>query len=106
MVPPYLKDQSVPTSSYSYTLTFAPKIFYKRRVLQDFSIVDLKAKPDCSCHNSPFKYNPVGHVATGNLIIIDNENLRKILANGPKYLQSKNWKYNFKLLMNEKKSGD
>lgn len=79
MVPPYSKDQSVPTSSYSYTLTFAPKIFNKRRVLQDFSIGDLKAKPpDWSCHNSPFKYNPVDHVATGNLIIIDNENLRKI----------------------------
>jgi hypothetical protein len=81
MVPPYFKDQSVPPSSYSYTLTVAPKIFNKRRVLQDYSIVDLKAKPpDCSCHNSPFKYNTVDHVATGNLIIIDNENLRKIPA--------------------------
>jgi len=33
--------------------------------------------------------------------IIDNENLRKILAKDPKYreTQSINWKYNFKLLM-------
>jgi hypothetical protein len=32
---------------------------------------------------------------------IDNENLRKIIAKGPKYHdpQSINWNYNFKLLM-------
>jgi len=34
------------------------------------------------------------------LNIIDNENLGKILSNGPKYRdpQSMNWKYNLKLL--------
>jgi len=70
--------------------------------LYDFHIDKLKTKPpDCSCHNFPFKYNPDGHVVTGDMGIIDNENLRKILAKDPKYreTQSINWKYNFKLLM-------
>jgi len=41
------------------------------------------------------------HVIKGDLNIIDNENLCKILANGPKYRKPQfiNWKYNFKLLM-------
>ena len=54
-VPPYFKDQSVPIISYTYTSTIAPKIFNYRRVLQNLSINDLKAKPPgCSCEHSPF----------------------------------------------------
>jgi hypothetical protein len=51
--------------------------------------------------NSPFTYSPTGHVIARDLNIIDNENLRKVLAKDPKYRepQSKNWKYKFKLLM-------
>jgi hypothetical protein len=81
MVPPYFKDHSVPIISYSYTSPIASNIFNYKRLLQDFSIDDLKAKPpDFSCHNSPFKYSPVGRVFTGDMIIIDNEYLRKILV--------------------------
>lgn len=59
-----------------------PKLNY-RRVLHDFSIDELEAKPsDCFRHNSPFKYSPADHGITGDLSIINNENLRKILANG------------------------
>jgi hypothetical protein len=42
------------------TLPIAPEIFNYRRLLQDFSIDGLKAKPpDCFCHNTPFKYSPL-----------------------------------------------
>jgi hypothetical protein len=58
-----------------------PNIFNYKRLLQDFGIDDLKAKPpDFSCHNSPFKYSSVGRVFTGDMIIIDDEYLRKILV--------------------------
>jgi hypothetical protein len=74
MVPPYFKDQYNPISSYSYSSPIAPKIFNHKRVLQDFGIDELKAKPpDCSCHNSPFKDSAISHVITGNLSIMDND---------------------------------
>jgi hypothetical protein len=74
MVPPYFKDQYNPISSYSYSSPIAPKIFNHKRVLQDFGIDDLKAKPpDCSCHNSPFKDSVISHVITGDLSIMDND---------------------------------
>ena len=70
-------------------------IFNYIHVLQDLSIGDLKAKPpDLSYQNSPFKYSPTCHIITGDQSIIDNGNIRKILAKGPKYRepQSINWR--------------
>ena len=50
MVPPLFKDQSAPIISYSYSSPIAPTIFNYKRVLQDCSIDDPKAKPpNCSC---------------------------------------------------------
>ena len=81
MVSSYFKYQSVPTISYRYASSNALKIFNYRRILQDFSINNLNAKPpDCSCHNYPFKYSPAYHVITGDGNITDKENIRKILA--------------------------
>ena len=75
MFPPYFIYQSVSITSHSYSSFIAPKIFNYKRVLQDFGIDDLKAKPPhCSCHNSPFKYTPASLIITGNLSIIDNDN--------------------------------
>jgi hypothetical protein len=44
---------------------------------------------------------PLGMSLQWIFSIIDNDNLRKILAKGPKYREPKfiSWKYNFKLLM-------
>jgi hypothetical protein len=50
MVPPLFKDQSAPIISYSYSSPIAPTLFNYKRVLQDCSIDDPKAKsPNCSC---------------------------------------------------------
>ena len=46
----YSKDQSAPIISYSYSSPIAPTLFNYKRVLQDCSIDDPKAKsPNCSC---------------------------------------------------------
>ncbi|XP_063420847.1 salivary glue protein Sgs-3-like [Mytilus trossulus] len=44
---------------------------------------------------------PAGHIITGDLGIVTNEQLRELLTKGPKYRipQPNNWKKNFKLLM-------
>ena len=45
------------------------------------------------CHSSPYLYVPVGHVVTGNLRIITNKHIRKLLVKGPSYREQNgvNW---------------
>ena len=49
---------------------------------------------------SDFRYEPVGHVVTGNLSIVENRKLRKILGKGPSYGEQNNinWDANQKIL--------
>jgi hypothetical protein len=101
-IPPYFKDKSVPIISYTYTTPIATKIFNYKHVLKNLSMDDYKSKPpDCTCESSPFKYNPAGHVITGDLNIVENISLRNVFAKGPKFRepQSINWNFNFKILM-------
>jgi uncharacterized protein (DUF779 family) len=55
----------------------------------------------CDCSHSPFQYIPSGHVITGDLNIIQHENLRKVISHGPKFREPQyiNWKHNFKIIM-------
>ena len=43
----------------------------------------------CECHNSPHADKFHKHVVTGDLRLINNNNLRKIFSKGPKYRESK-----------------
>jgi len=77
-------------------------IFNHRKTLQHLNIDDLRLTlPVCSCSSSPFNYNPIGHVITGNLAILTNDKLRNTLRKGPEYREPHhiNWNQNFKLLM-------
>ena len=49
---------------------------------------------------SNFRYEPVGHVLTGNLGIVENRKLRKLLSKGPSYREQNNidWDTNHKIL--------
>ena len=40
---------------------------------------------NCDCTSSKFCYKPFGHIVTGNLNVIPNINLRRIISKGPKY---------------------
>ena len=48
----------------------------------------------CQCKESKFCYQPHGHVITGDLRVIENAELREIVAKGPKYREPNrvNWK--------------
>ena len=52
------------------------------------------------CHVSDFRYESVGHVVTGNLGIVENRKLRKLLSKGPSYREQNNinWDTNQKIL--------
>ena len=44
----------------------------------------------CKCSISPFVYTPAGHVVTGNLNIVKNKHVRKLLMKGLTYREQKN----------------
>ena len=60
----------------------------------------IKSPLSCDCASSPFRYAPHGHVITGDLGIIPNENLKRLLLKGPNYREqtSINWRYSIKLI--------
>ena len=43
-----------------------------------------------SCSSSPYTYAPAGHVVTGNLKIITDYALRKLIMKGPSYREQNN----------------
>ena len=59
------------------------------------NVSDYLSNPQtCQRKESKFSYEPHGHVITGDLRVIENAKLRKIVAKGPKYREPNrvNWK--------------
>ena len=84
-LPPYL-DANVPKLSYEYPKTIHSRIFNHIKAVDEFVLDDyIKGKYSCPCHDSPYVSNHHGHVITGDLSIIPNDALRKLIAKGPKY---------------------
>ena len=85
LIPPYF-DATMPTVSYKYTKTISSSIFNHIKTVSEFELDKFTAKEYmCDCQNSPFISNDHGHVITGNLEIISNVALRKLISKGPKF---------------------
>ena len=99
-IPGFIQNQTPPTISYSYTKTIAGKIFNFKQTIKDIDFEIGTTNLNCDCHVSDFRYEPVGHVVTGNLSIVENRKLRKILGKGPSYREQNNinWDTNQKIL--------
>lgn len=80
-IPNYFKNQEKPMICYKYNTPIRGFIFNYNKTISSIS----DASNSCSCTDSPFNYSPIGHVITGDLNIISDENLRKIIRKGPKY---------------------
>ena len=102
-IPNYFKELNAPQISYSYTCCIAPKIFNYKRTLNDVDANDLlKNPPSCNCSERPqFIHDPVKHIITGNLDIVQNNKLKELLSRGPKYREPRSfsWRQNFKIIM-------
>ena len=97
-VPNYLRNTPPPVVSYTYTKTIAGKIFNHRKVVEE---LDMDNGPDdikCSCSSSSYRYEPCGHIVTGDLSIIRDITLRNLIKKGPSYREQNNidWKVNEK----------
>ncbi len=55
-----------------------------RKVANSNLLASMLERP-CFCHDSAYIYTPFEHIVTGNLKIVENNDLRSILAKGTKY---------------------
>ena len=99
-IPSFIQNQTPPTISYSYTKTIAGKIFNFKQSIKDLDFETGTKNFSCDCHVSDFKYEPAGHVVTGNLGIVENRKLRKLISKGPSYREQNNinWDTNLKII--------
>ena len=86
---------------YTYTKTFASKIFNFSLTLSDLDYHQFHNNPSqYECNTSSNLYQPYGHVITSDLSIIPNSKLRDLTAKGPKYREpcKVDWDKNLSLL--------
>ena len=81
-IPSFFQNQTLPTISYSYmkTTCIAGKILNFKQSIKDLDFEIGATNLSCDCHVSDFRYEPAGHVVTGNLGIIGSRKLRNYLA--------------------------
>jgi hypothetical protein len=84
--PPYFKMKSTPCISHRYTCNIASKLFDYKQMLQCLDIEQFRQNPPkCSFFSSPFNYSPAGHIITGDVNIVENEDLRSLILKGPAF---------------------
>ena len=85
-----------PMVVYSLTNTIRSKIFNYKSFVQSLDI-DTFLSDDtilpCDCDHSTFTDAHHDHIITGDLNIVDNDKLRKLISKGPKYREPKRFSY-------------
>ncbi|CAH3166575.1 unnamed protein product [Porites lobata] len=100
-IPIYFQEKDPPLVSYKYTNTISRSVFNYNQTLRNINLDDYRnASSPCDCQSSTFRYDPHGHVITGDLRIVRNRKLRRLLQKGPKYREQNNidWHLNKKIL--------
>ena len=90
LLPPTFKNES-PMVVYSLAKSIRSKIFNYKKTVQELDVDAFLTNPSilpCSCIDSPFIDAHHGHIITGDLRIVQNNKLRKLLVKGPKYRES------------------
>ena len=92
------KDDEVPSTVLSLANTMRNKILSYKETVNNinttYTLIYGTGINVCSCKNSNFINRPHGHIPAGDLRIIENDKLRKILSTGPNYAEPKaiKWK--------------
>ena len=82
-VPIYFQEQDPPLVSYKYTNNISRSVFNYNQTLRNIHLDDYhNASSSCDCESSTFRYEPHGHVITGDLRIVRNRKLRRLLEKG------------------------
>ena len=94
-LPSHLVKDS-PTVVYQLSDTVRSKLFNYKKFVQDIDVDSFIDNPDilpCDCDHSPFVNHDHGHIISGNLNIVSDHNLRKLISKGPKYREPSPFSY-------------
>ena len=83
---------SIPMVTYTLGIPISSKIFNFNKFVDSLDLDEFLSNPNslpCECNNSPFADKHHKHIVTGDLRLISNSTLRKLLSKGPKYRESK-----------------
>ena len=100
-IPIYFQEKDQPLVSCKYTNNISRSVFNYNQALRNINFDDYRnASSSCDCQSSTFRYEPHGHVITGDLRIVRNRKLRRLLEKGPKYREQNNidWHLNKEIL--------
>ena len=79
-IPIYIQQEDPPLVSYKYTTSISRGVFNYNQTLRNINRDDYhNASSSCDCQSSTFRYEPHGHVITGDLRIVRNRELRRLL---------------------------
>ena len=98
-----------PTVIYKHIAPIRNKIFNynfesKEFDLESFKVRERNGENTCSCSESSFKDPYHGHIITGNLDLVENEELRWLFEQGPNFREQKS-KANFSRVWKDLKKG-
>ena len=103
-LPDQFRNDETPSIVYSLGSTIRNKILNYKDTVQNIDISDSETFgtgiQTCGCSSSTFVDQNHGHVVTGDLRIIDNNNLRNLIQKGPNYREPRtiNWNRNRKII--------
>ena len=83
-IPPYFDNTEPPIISYSYKKSSRNLIFNYTSTTSDADIEN-NTPSTWDCAISKFRYEPYGHVITGDLNIVEDREVINFLKKGPKY---------------------
>ena len=83
-IPNYFKNSETPMICYKYKKPTRGLIFNYNKIVSDLDI-QASTPLQCDCSSSRFCYGPAGHIITGNLNVIKDKRIRKLISKGPKY---------------------
>jgi hypothetical protein len=65
-----------------------------KQTLQFLDIDQLTLNPPtCSCSSFPFNFSPAGHIITGDVHPVENEDLKSPIRKGPKFREHRSFKW-------------
>ena len=83
------KEDDIPMVTYNLSATVRSKIFNYKKTVEELHINEETTSQAysnlCQCSNSAFCGPNHGHIITGDLRLIENSKLRKLLTEDPKF---------------------
>ena len=86
-LPDAIRNKVTISAVFKYDAPVSLSIFNYAQFLKGLTVRKLfiYSQKLCRCYTSPFKYEPSGHVITGNLKLVKCKGLKSILSKGAKY---------------------